>query len=67
VNALWLAPLLVVTAGTVIVLVLARDAGAAAREVREGIVSLGDVRASLRHLRGELAEVRRGLAERGRK
>jgi len=67
VNALWLIPALVVAVGMVVTWYLSRDAAAAARELREGVVRFGEVRVALARLQEDGAELRRAVAKRTRK
>jgi hypothetical protein len=58
VNALWLAPLAVLLVGLSVLVVLVRDTTRAARDLREGISGIGDIRVALVRIRPELDSLR---------
>ena len=66
-NALWLIPALIVAVGMAVTWYLSRDAAAAARELREGVVRFGEVRVALARLQEDGNELRQGLERHRRK
>ena len=65
-NALWLAPVIVLAVGMGVAFYVARDAARAARELGEGVARFAEVRAALNGLADETGELRAGLERHGR-
>ena len=61
-NALWLAPVIVIAIGMGVAFYLARDAARAARELADGVTRFGEAGAAVQGLVDEIGGLRQGLA-----